>query len=562
MSRGIRLIKGIYILIIGIALLALGGCLPQGSIPVKPGWDFSGSGGEQVILEEQAPGLLAWQLPTPVGERFAFTLELAEEGYGQWQILSSTVEQELGQQVYTYSLAASKGGETIQAEVILRHLATGDITYFVRARADSANAGLVWQVLQLNKGNQGPEELWYLAYGEVADSRQAEIINNQISRWRQLDGTSLKPGGELELSFDAIFTNSLRFGLIDVFSFLEHGVIVEHPELMPQGTLAMTSEKLIWRAPLPLYPGGYSTEHWGMVAARQLVDFAAPEAEDVRIADLDRFRKLRPEGIYYQVPTTYYPYAPNSFWLVPAEHIGERFIRMLGQAKAEERQVASTYLENLVLMSINHSLRQQTEGGFWLTLPRSQWLYEDYGIEAGFYDTRFSTDAAIFLLRVYQEYGFPEVRAAIDSYAQFLNWFSQEYSFETANGGLLVQDYFHPSLPHEPTHVSLNHLVTEMNFLLMHHQATGAQEHLEIAARMRQAVHDTGHDWIKDNHDLWYAIMPDGTYGLQDYPRLTRNDLLLSLRLMQQVWGVEDQLFQELIDSKNRYLKETNQPLF
>ena len=260
----------------------------------------------------------------------------------------------------------------------------------------------------------------------------------------------------------------------------------------------------------------------------------------------------------------------------------------------------------MAIVSMNHNLQQQTEAGYWITSPQSNWLYEDYGVAAGFYDTRFSTDAAMFLLDMYQYYSdqleqdvqqaeqkesalteeyqqdkpvdesidelidekqaeLLRVREAVASYADFLIWFAKAHSFTTTNGGLLVQDYFHPTIPHQPTHVSLNHLVTEMNFLLQYialGDVENSDQYLQIAKRIHQAVLDTGLDWVKPNSDLWYAFLPDRTYGLMDYPHLTRNDLRLSVSLMENVWPGQDDMFKKLIYFKEKYLQENGMRLW
>ena len=42
---------------------------------------------------------------------------------------------------------------------------------------------------------------------------------------------------------------------------------------------------------------------------------------------------------------------------------------------------------------------------------------------------------------------------------------------------------------------------------------------------MLLAIEDTGSGWIMPDHNLYYSVLPDGTYLTGDYPYLTYNDL-------------------------------------
>lgn len=536
-----------------VLLIAITGC----QAPTK---DTQGA----IQLTQSKDNVLQWQLPAVLQEDFQLSLQAADQIVFQPEPEVVTTEQY--QTSYIFPLTAQRGGEKIaNLTVEFRHFHNGDVLYFIQTQATtelSTKESFTWQVKQSVDKDYPLGQLKYLTYG--TNEQGQLLLDNAHSSWASVEvyaGNGNK-SATVELPLAAIYTKQLRFGMVDVFTQLSNNVVVEQLELMKPNKIVVTPQHVSWQAPLPLYAEAYATEHWGVLSASELVDFSTSDAEDVRVADLDRFRKFRPDGVYYQVPSTYTPYAENAFWQVPAEHIGQRFINVIKEKSQQGEKLTSSYLESMVIASIYHNIQQQTTQGFWVTKPRSNWLYDDYGIEANFYDTRFSTDAAMFLLDAYEIYNIEKAITAVDNYAEFFRQFARDYSFVTENGGLLVQDYFHPTVPHEPTHVSLNHLVTEMNFLLMHFLVTGQEENLRIADKIRRAVHDTGLDWVKENKDLWYAYMPDGSYDLLDYPRLTRNDLRLSVQLIEEVWGEQDELFQQLIHYKNQYLQDSNIPVW
>ncbi len=513
-----------------------------------------------------------WELPEGLSDNFSLDL-LIDEPYGL-AVGTPTMAAGYLQTEYRFPLNITLDDRHVAtAEVCMRYIENGDLLYFFSGgEADISDGDVLrlrWNVTE--RTIDPSREVSYITYGEKIDNATSQWVHQLLPVY----ASALAEGMTVELPMASMYTDKIRFGIVDVFTKLENNVFVEHIDLSTVNQVTVFDNRNVWTAELPLYDQGLQmqTEHWGVLSGDLLFNGNAEskDYEDIRVADLDRFRKMRVDGIYYEVPDSYVPYEPRAFWRVPAEHIGQRFIRSIReQEESGERKYSSSYLETLAIASMNHSLGQQTDGGYWLTLPQSNWLYGDYGVAAGFYDTRFSTDAALFLLDMSQSYDLPEVFEAVTDYADFLLWYAENHSFETENGGVLIEDYFHPTIAHQPTHVSLNHLVTEMNFLLLYDKELRRQQgaqideaYLQLAGKIRQAVYDTGLAWVKENADLWYAYLPDGTYGLQDYPHLTRNDLRLSVSLMQDHWeDTEDNMFRKLIYYKERYLKENGFPMW
>lgn len=568
---------------------------------------------DALSLHDNTKGSFTWALPEKLGDLFTPMLTIHPDYRLELNHEKASVVDDLMMTTYHYPIVITEKKSQIPIALLdihFRHFVNGDVSYHLSlsqtfedidppdagtlqiAAPSTRDLGLTWAISEISAPS---EDAASIKIDDLFQITYTNFINNTSSQW-----TSIQPNVLLQpiatrsdtfvLPKTAVFSNQLRFGMVDIYTQLDANVIVENLELSPTTLLTKLTGGRKWVARLPLPKSETHptlTEHWGIMSPKHLSPFTQGQdpiiAEDIRIADLNRFRKLRTDGIYYEVPSSYIPYAPRAFWRVPAEHIGQRFVSSIQNQEKRGQQITNSYLETLSIMSLNHNLPQQNDAGFWITQPKSRWLYDDYNIDAGFYDTRFSTDAALFLMDMYLYYKDKNIEGmsylspdesnqlmiSLKEYADFLIWYSDKYSFITRNGGLLLQDYYHPTIPHAPTHASLNHLVTEMNFLLSYSLLLDRQNdtnqkypYLELASKIRIAVHDTGTHWIKDNHDLWYAYMPDGSYGLLDYPRLTRNDLMISINLLETVFGEKDPIFQMLVQSKENYLIKSNLPLW
>ena len=298
---------------------------------------------------------------------------------------------------------------------------------------------------------------------------------------------------------------------------------------------------------ISLPAGGNSfSEQWGILSHNELVNWSDMATVDaIRVADLSRVRKWGGDGSYYTLPVGYSPYSANGFYRNNANHIGDKFIRSTGGM-----------FEDFGYVTMDTLIKTQTTDGFWGTSPRSDWLYKDYKIGAGFFDTRWDTEAAFFLLKGYRRFKEPQALEAASAYANFYCNFALSHSYKTINGGILVYDYGFDAIPGIKTHVSLNHLISEMNFLLEMYITTQDQSYLDVADRILTGVRDTGSSWVnKVNGDLHYAYLVNGKYGLIDYPTLTLNDLRYAQSLIRKVYEEEETTITKLIEAKEKYLK-------
>ncbi len=296
----------------------------------------------------------------------------------------------------------------------------------------------------------------------------------------------------------------------------------------------------------------YIVEHWGIFSKDLLVDFSDAEtAAVVKLADFGRFRKWTMNGQYYITPVSYIPSGEDYFYKNVAHHVGEKFLRTDGK-----------YFDIMSKVALYVAVQDQNQTGIWPTTAESQWLSGDYGIKENFYDTRFNTDVGLFLIRGYRKHKDPALLVSAEKYANFLVDYAITHNFRTENGGYLVWDYTDKDLSLLPNHVSLNHLVTEMNFIYEMYIETKKPVYLLLGDKIKLAVDDTYSDWPKENNDLWYAYMPDGSYDRLDYVNLTLKDLRYSQQLIRLIYGRDDDKFDFLIRSKESYLKANNLPLY
>lgn len=139
------------------------------------------------------------------------------------------------------------------------------------------------------------------------------------------------------------------------------------------------------------------------------------------------------------------------------------------------------------LAMIDLMREQQNEYGFIPSQAGSTWLKTDYGIEPGYYDTRFNTDFWLANINAAENFGVTGWLDKTRKYADFLVSFAEQHHFTFGPGddeGWLVQDYWHPNGESSPTHASLNHHAAEAEFLYRMADAVNEDSYAVLADRM------------------------------------------------------------------------------
>lgn len=258
------------------------------------------------------------------------------------------------------------------------------------------------------------------------------------------------------------------------------------------------------------------------------------------------------DGYYRTVPTAYTPTCANGYYRCPASFL----LAVLKNQVPLAKEAAP-----LTLACLSVVMEQQNALGFWETRPQSNWLYADYGIEAGFYDTRFNTDLMLLLCDLKDCLGDMPFKNQVRRYADFYkNDFIKNYSRETSGGGILPYDYcpYQQAAPAQPALTSLNHLAAET--LLMYRLADALEEpSLErLADRLLAAIEDTGMNWVKDDHDFYYGVSADGIYQRTDYVSLTYDDLLTLQRWLTDHGRTPSPVITGLLHEKKQWMDANN----
>ena len=261
------------------------------------------------------------------------------------------------------------------------------------------------------------------------------------------------------------------------------------------------------------------------------------------------------DGFYSKTPENYNPTSSTMFYRNAAAWLTNALVRTGGSR-------ASYCLGWAMLDTL---LENQNEAGFWPTAPQSDWLYADYGIGPGFYDTRFNNDITYTLLiadhLVYNSDPFARDNRFTEAacrQADFLVWLAENHHFaiDGPNGtGWLVEDYYWPDGSFRKTHSSLNHMLQEMLTLQTAYRFTGKTRYLDTFDKMLLGLKNTRDKWIMPDGNLEYAYMPDGSMGLVDYPYLTYNDLFDVQRALESMGRDRDPDLQTLMDSKLKWMQ-------
>ena len=69
----------------------------------------------------------------------------------------------------------------------------------------------------------------------------------------------------------------------------------------------------------------------------------------------------------------------------------------------------------------------------------STWLWDDYGIRAGFYDTRFNSDLVEMFINGYSKYGGDLYFETLQKYSDFYIEYANEHHRTTAKGRLVCR---------------------------------------------------------------------------------------------------------------------------
>lgn len=269
---------------------------------------------------------------------------------------------------------------------------------------------------------------------------------------------------------------------------------------------------------------------------------------------------IAPEGYFYKMDQSYSPWSENSFYLNPSAYTANLLSQYM------EHTFSKLSLEALLRLMDT----QINEKGFIPMGNSSLWLLREYKIPALYYDTRWNCDLGYHYLSAYEKNGVPEDLISAKKLISYFMYHSKTRNFPIKDGlkdGIFVCDYSSENSP-AITHCSLNHQLMGIKllykaYLIFSGEAPNKktpesfenrEELLDLAKKMLGSIEITRSSWIRTNNDLHYAIFPNFSYGLDDYPDLTYSDLLEVQELHRQIFGTPNYSLDFLIESKKKFL--------
>ena len=321
-------------------------------------------------------------------------------------------------------------------------------------------------------------------------------------------------------------------------------------ELLPGQTGGLVCNRIPggWRIKIlsPVTSEGELVDYFLLQSGSPLIDWELADAESrwAAFQFTGDNRWLR-DGYYYISPSSYIPSGEYVYYQLTAAYIACKL------ADAGQTYPAGRYLGIAMLDTM---CRRQNDEGWFPTPSGSAWL-ESYGVEPGFFDTRFNNDLVRALIVAYEHYGVERFLEVAKTYGDFLVDYAaanhDEYS-GSGHSGWLVYDY--KSEHSGKTHTSLNHQTAEMTLLEELYQLTGDERYLQTSQQLYQGIAATEQLWRQADGDLAYGLL-DGEIVGQDYPYLTYNDLYCYNKLQALRTGADDPLIVRLMDYKLAYME-------
>ncbi|MCI6908189.1 MAG: hypothetical protein MR832_03425, partial [Clostridiales bacterium] len=97
-----------------------------------------------------------------------------------------------------------------------------------------------------------------------------------------------------------------------------------------------------------------------------------------------------------------------------------------------------------------------------------------------------------------------------------------------------------------------NHQLAEILYLYR----DGSAGACAAADRLLAGIEDTGTAWIRADGNLHYARLPDGSFGLEDYPTLTYNDLYALQKELYGTTGKTNAVLDALMRAKLGWMRK------
>lgn len=251
-------------------------------------------------------------------------------------------------------------------------------------------------------------------------------------------------------------------------------------------------------------------------------------------------------GFYRKAASNYYPTGENVYSRCQACYLGASFVNANPRYRV---------MDDMLFCIIDTMSLQQNELGFFPSESRSDWLYEDFNIPAGYYDTRFNSDLMEIFIKSYELYMNSSAYKAMEKYADFFVNMVEQCGRSDKKGGIWVPDYWSEEADFTKVNTSLNHQLSEISVLYKMSDILHRIDLARLADKMLKAIENTGYSWTKPDNDLHYCIYPDGSFGKDDYLELTYNDMFKLQKVLEEKKGYRNEVLDNLMECKLRWMK-------
>jgi hypothetical protein len=352
------------------------------------------------------------------------------------------------------------------------------------------------------------------------------------SYWEESTTLSLLPSEDGTSMGEAMFgqfmnhheaTSSFYTGRVFPYQILDYG-IYQHIDDVETSTYSERNDRgeCVLSTHTTLMKDS-SFRDWFVFSAAPLLDIESAITKKVMfITDFGLKKGYFQDGFYYSTYLSGYENeTPQGFYWDYSMYAPRSILEYYYEE--DQRFLYAICMNSFIALHEN-----QNREGYWTNGTVSKWLREEYGILDRYFDTRFCTDAALFMLRLYQKLGVEDAIEGASKIGDILvDGIRKGFCYETPNYGFMLQDYFVYDNPDLRVHASLNHLLNESSFLILLGDVTGEETYTNAAMRIINSIHATNDQWKnEETGDLHYARLPSGEFGLQDYLTLTYHDFI------------------------------------
>jgi hypothetical protein len=261
------------------------------------------------------------------------------------------------------------------------------------------------------------------------------------------------------------------------------------------------------------------------------------------------------DGLYNEKPSSYRPNPDTK-----RAYIYKNVAAWLLNSSSEPN--CGSYFELMSTYLLYSTLASYNSEGYIPTQPEADWLLSEFGIGAGFYDTRFNSDTISALIYAFDTHKDTRIKDAVKKALDFYLTFAEKSEFEI-NGSTYVPDYRAAGGDVSKASCSLNHYLAEALVLIKGSKLLDDDKYKNAGLSILNSIEKNYETWLKDSGDLWYAIRTDGKMEKKDYVSVTYDDLVKTVGVLAEYDILSEYPgINELLKSKEKWLKANGNDKF